>query len=63
MIDISTHTSNSLQREIVQSSASAENLSEEDQFFYTSIRKNLDKVVESPSADTISKILNYSKAM
>jgi hypothetical protein len=63
MIEISTHTPNSLQHETAQNSISAENLSEEDQFFYTSIKKNLNEIIESPRTETISRILNYSRSM
>lgn len=63
MIEISTSTTNSLQNDMVQNTAIPEELGEEEQSFYDSIKKNLNSIVRNPGNDVIARILNYSKSV
>lgn len=63
MIEISTSTTNSLQNDMVQNTAIPEELGEEEQSFYDSIKKNLNSIVRTPGNDVIARILNYSKSV
>lgn len=63
MIEISTPTTNSLQNNMVQNSASVEDLDEEEQSFYASIKKGLNAIANNPKQETIYSILNYSKSV
>ena len=63
MIETSTSTTNSLQNDMLQNSAIPEELGEEEQSFYDSIKKNLNSIVKTPGNDVIARILNYSKSV
>lgn len=63
MIKTSTRPLNSLHTEIVNSSDTAEDLSEEEQSFYTFIKPDLNKIALNPNRASINKILNYSKSL
>lgn len=63
MIETSTPTTNSLQNDMVQNNNATEELGEEEQSFYNSIKKNLNSIVRTPGKDVIAKILNYSKSV
>ncbi len=63
MIETSTPTTNSLQNDMVQSNATTEDLGEEEQSFYDSIKKNLNTIVRTPGKDVIARILKYSKSV
>ncbi|MES3018967.1 MAG: hypothetical protein V4721_14365 [Bacteroidota bacterium] len=62
MIETSTSTTNSLQNDMVQNTAIPEELGEEEQSFYDSIKKNLNSIVRTPGKDVIARILKYSKS-
>lgn len=62
MIEISTPTKNSLQNDMVQSNAKTEDLGEEEQSFYDSIKENLNSIVRTPGKDVIARILKHSKS-
>jgi hypothetical protein len=47
--------------EIEQTTSST--LSDEDQAFYNSIKRELNKISYSPSEETIDKILSYAKSI
>lgn len=61
MIKTYTRNSDSLQSEAVENSEHAEDLGEEEQGFYSSIRKGLNQIELSPNQTSIDNILNYSK--
>jgi hypothetical protein len=63
MIKTSTRPFNSLHTEIVKSSDTAEDLSEEEQSFYTFIKPDLNKINLKPNPALIDKILNYSRSL
>ena len=63
MITTFTQPFNSLHTEKIKSSIPAEDLSEEEQVFYTFIKPDLNKIALNPSRTSISKILNYSKSL
>lgn len=63
MIETSTPTTNSLQNDMVQKNTGTEDLGEEEQTFYASVKKNLNALVRNPSQDVIARILKYSKSV
>lgn len=63
MIEISTPTTNSLQNDMVQNNPIAEDLGEDEQFFYAQIKKNLDALARTPGKEVIVSILKYSKSV
>ncbi len=63
MIETSTSTTNSLQNDMVQHTAIPEELGEEEQSFYDSIKMNLNSIARTPANDVIARILNYSKSV
>jgi hypothetical protein len=60
MIENSTSVSDSLNNSISQSEYFSEELSEEDQIFLTSIRKDLNKIKKAPKKATLEAIRKYS---
>ena len=62
-METSTPISNPLSKEPVQSESSAQELSEEDQNFLTTIHDDLTKIEMKPHAKTVKAILNYSKSL
>jgi len=63
MIEISTPTTNSLQNDMLHHTAITEDLGEEEQSFYDSIKRNLNTIVSTPSKDVVARILRYSKTV
>lgn len=63
MIETSTSTTNSLQNDMTQNTSIPEELGEEEQSFYNSIKKNLNTIVRTPGKDVIARILKYSKSV
>ncbi|NQV74793.1 MAG: hypothetical protein HQ491_01950 [Bacteroidetes bacterium] len=63
MIEISTPKTHSLKLTEVNKDITAEDLSEEDQSFYTTIKPCLNAMAKNPSQDTISNLVNYSKSI
>ncbi|MEJ7778504.1 MAG: hypothetical protein WKF68_02840 [Daejeonella sp.] len=63
MIETSTPTTNSLQNNMVQNNPITEDIGEDEQLFYASIKKNLDALARNPGQEIIAKILNYSKSV
>ena len=63
MIETSTSTKNSLQNDMIQNAAIPEELGEEEQSFYNSIKQDLNKLVRTPGKDVIARILKYSKSV
>ncbi len=63
MIEISTPKTHSLKLTEVNKDITAEDLSEEDQSFYTAIKPCLNAMAKNPSQDTISNLVNYSKSI
>lgn len=63
MIETSTSTKNSLQNDMTQNTTVTEELGEEEQSFYDSIKKNLNTLVRTPGKDVIARILNHSKTL
>lgn len=63
MIKISTPKTNSLQNKKAEDSPLIEDLGEEEQKFYSSIKPGLNAIANNPQQDTISRILNYSKSL
>ncbi len=63
MIKISTPLTSSLQHETTQNSCAFEDLDKEENSFYDFLKADLNQIVKSPCAETITRILNYSKIM
>lgn len=63
MIEISTPTTNSFQNDMVQKNIISDDLGEEEQSFYASLKKNLNALISSPDNDVIARILKYSKSL
>ena len=63
MIEISTPKTNSLQKTEVNKDINSEDLSEDEQLFYASIKPGLNAMATDPNQETISKIVNYSKSL
>jgi hypothetical protein len=62
MIEISTSVSESLNNNLPQSESFSEELIEEDQVFFDSIRKDLDKIKKRPKKSTLDAIIKYSSS-
>ena len=63
MIETSTPGTNSLTNTKAESSLFAEDLGEDEQSFYSSIKPDLNALAHNPAEKTISSILNYSKSL
>jgi hypothetical protein len=63
MIEISTLTTNSLTNKKAESNLLAEDLGEDEQSFYASIKPDLNAITNNPAEKTISSILDYSKSL
>lgn len=63
MIETSTHKTGSLREIQSESNLRAEDLGEEEQTFYTTIKPELNSIVYEPSKESIKKILDYSKSI
>jgi len=63
MIKTSTKTTNSLPEEMVTLSEAANDLGEEEQSFYSSIKNDLSKLEASPRASLVEKLLDYSRSL
>ncbi|SDM69968.1 hypothetical protein SAMN05421813_12025 [Daejeonella rubra] len=63
MIETSTPKTNSLQKTEVNKDINAEDLSEDEQSFYSSIKPCLNAMVTDPKQETISKLVNYSRSV
>ena len=63
MIEIYTPTTNSLQNDMVQNNLISEDLGDDEQFFYATIKKNLDALAKIPSNEVIIRILKHSKSV
>jgi hypothetical protein len=59
MIEISTQETNS----IPETDPKNEDLSSVEQLFYSSIKPDLDAMLEDPKQESINKIMNYSKSI
>jgi hypothetical protein len=62
MIEISTPGTNSLTNTKAERSLLAEDLGEDEQSFYSSIKPDLNALANNPADKTISNILDYSKS-
>jgi hypothetical protein len=62
MIEISTPGANSLTNTKAERSLLAEDLGEDEQSFYSSIKPDLNALANNPTDKTISNILDYSKS-
>ncbi len=63
MIEISTPATNSITSAKAESSLFAEDLGEDEQSFYTSIKPDLNALVQNPAEKAVSNILDYSKSL
>lgn len=63
MIETSTPKTNSLQNTKAENSPVIEELGEEEQSFFVSIKSGLNAIVSNPKQETVSSILNYSKSL
>lgn len=63
MIETSTPATNSLTNKKAESSLLAEDLGEDEQSFYSSIKPDLNAIANNPAEKTISIILDYSKSL
>jgi len=63
MIETSTPKTNSLQNTKTENSPLIEELGEEEQSFFVSIKPGLNAIVSNPNQETVSSILNYSKSL
>lgn len=62
MIETSTHQKRSLKETKVESMVRAEDLGEEEQSFYTSIKPELNSLLTEPAQESVEKILEYSRS-
>lgn len=62
MIETSTHQKRSLKDTKVESIVRTEDLGEEEQSFYTSIKPELNSILYEPSQESVEKILEYSRS-
>ncbi len=62
MIKTSTHQKRSLKDTKVESIVRTEDLGEEEQSFYTSIKPELNSILYEPSQESVEKILEYSRS-
>jgi len=63
MIETSTPATNSLTNTKAESSFFADDLGEDEQAFYCSIKSDLNALANNQAEKTISSILNYSKSL
>lgn len=63
MIKTSTPVSLQSANEKTQSDSLQEDLTEEDEFFFTAIRGHLNTIEHHPHSDTVEAILNYSRSL
>lgn len=63
MIETSTPATNSLPKTKAESSFNADDLGEDEQSFYSSIKSDLNTLARNPAEKTISRILDYSKSL
>lgn len=63
MIETSTPATNSLPKTKVENSLNAENIGEDEQLFYSSIKSDLNTLARNPAEKTIGSILDYSKSL
>jgi hypothetical protein len=63
MIKTSTPLSPQSGNEKLQNPPSVEDLTEEDEFFFTAIRGHLNNIEEHPHVDTVEAILKYSRSL
>ena len=63
MIEISTPKTNSLQNTKTENSPVIEDMGEEEQSFFVSIKPGLNALASNPNQETVSSILNYSKSL
>lgn len=63
MIETSTHKTSSLKEIQAESNLRAEDLGEEEQAFYNSIKPELNSIISEPSKESIRKILEHSKSI
>jgi hypothetical protein len=63
MIEISTSVSDSLKNTIPKSESFSEELIEEDQVFFDSLRSDLDKIKKKPKKSTLDAIMKYSVSL
>jgi hypothetical protein len=63
MIEISTPKTNSLQKTEVNKDINSEDLSEDEQSFYSSIKPGLNAMATDPKQETISKLVKHSKSL
>ncbi len=62
MIETSTHQKRSLKEAKVESMVRTEDLGEEEQSFYTSIKPELNSLLTEPAQESVEKILEYSRS-
>ncbi|MDP3467750.1 MAG: hypothetical protein Q8S11_05415 [Daejeonella sp.] len=63
MIETSTPATNSLTNTKAESSLFAEDLGEDEQSFYSSIKPGLNALTNNPTEKTIRSILDYSQSL
>ncbi|WP_276362863.1 hypothetical protein [Daejeonella sp. H1SJ63] len=63
MIETSTHKTSSLKEIKAESSFRTEDLGEEEQSFYTSIKPELNSIVSEPAKESVRRILEYSRSL
>jgi hypothetical protein len=63
MITTSTQTTDSLPQQTVYINEKAEELGDDELAFYSSIKKDLNKLEINPGISSIEKILKYSRSL
>lgn len=63
MIETSTPATNSSTNTKAENSLLADDIGEDEQSFYSSIRPGLNALTNNPAEKTISSILDYSKSL
>ena len=62
-METSTPETNSLQEVKPETDMNSDDLSPEEQLFYSSIKPTLNAMLEDPPPETVNKIINYSKSV
>ena len=62
-METSTPETNSLQEVKPETEINGDDLSPEEQLFYSSIKPTLNAMLEDPHPETVNKIINYSKSV
>lgn len=63
MIETSTHKTSSFKEPQAAGNLRVEDLGEEEQAFYTSIKSELNSIISEPAKESVRRILEYSRSV